>query len=203
MRRIRYHVAASLDGYIAGPREEIDWIVTDPEVEFSALFAQFDTALMGRRTYETMKRLGGPPMPGLKIVVLSRTLRARDHEDVVVIGVDAAGAVAAMRAEPGRDIWLFGGGEVFRFLLGAGLVDGVEVAVMPVLLGGGVPLLASMDAWTHLDLTGHRLYPTGIVLLEYAVASASTGEGSPRGSPRSSSSRSGAGRRPRRQPENG
>ncbi len=77
--------------------------------------------------------------------------------------------MAALRAEPGKDIWLFGGGSLFRSLLDAGLVDTVEVAIMPVLLGGGIPLLPPPAKQTKLKLTGHKVYKTGIVSLEYSV----------------------------------
>lgn len=79
--------------------------------------------------------------------------------------------VAALRAEPGKDIWLFGGGSLFRSLLNAGLVDTVEVAIMPVLIGGGIPLLPPPASETKLTLTNHRVYKTGIVSLEYAIQS--------------------------------
>ena len=171
MRRIRYVVAASLDGYIAGPKGEADWIVSDPDIDFRALFAQFDTVLIGRQTFEGMargKKKAGA-MPGMKTFVFSRTLRQRDYPKVTIVGENAEATAAALRAESGKDIWLFGGGLLFRSLLGAGLVDDVEVAVMPVLLGGGVPLLPPPAEVTKLKLTGHKVYKTGIVSLEYAV----------------------------------
>jgi dihydrofolate reductase len=77
--------------------------------------------------------------------------------------------VAALRAEPGKDIWLFGGGSLFRSLLDAGLVDTVEVAIMPVLLGAGIALLPPPARQTKLKLTGHKVYKTGIVSLEYSI----------------------------------
>ena len=77
--------------------------------------------------------------------------------------------MTALRAEWGKDIWLFGGGSLFRSLLDAGLVDTVEVAVMPVLLGGGIPLLPPPAERAKLKLTGQKVYKAGIVLLEYAV----------------------------------
>ena len=66
MRRIRYAVAMSLDGYIAGPKDEADWIIVDPEIDFGALFAQFDTFLLGRRTFEIMAHAGKGETPGMK-----------------------------------------------------------------------------------------------------------------------------------------
>jgi dihydrofolate reductase len=171
MRRIRYAVAASLDGYIAGPNGEADWIIMDPEIDFRAIFDQFDTFLIGRRTFEVMtrgKKKGGAT-PGMKTFVFSRTLRQRDYPKVTVVADNAEETVAALRAESGKDIWLFGGGLLFRSLLDAGLVDGVDVAVMPVLLGGGIPLLPPPAKSAKLKLTGHKVYKTGIVSLEYAV----------------------------------
>ena len=171
VRRIRYQVATSLDGYIAGPKGEADWIIMDPDIDFRALYAQFDAVLIGRRTFEVLtggKKKGGA-MPGMKTFVFSRTLRQRDYPKVTIVAENAGETVTALRAESGKDIWLFGGGLLFRSLLDAGLVDTVEVAVMPVLLGGGVPLLPPPAKAGKLNLTGHKVYKTGIVLLEYAV----------------------------------
>ncbi len=110
MRRVRYSVAMSLDGYIAGPKGESDWITMDPDVDFSSLFNQFDTILVGRGTFEPMAAAGRAVMPGMKTVVFSRTLRPQDHPDVLIVAEDQWNTLAAMNANPGKDIWLFGGG---------------------------------------------------------------------------------------------
>src|SRR5262245_57943071 len=165
MRRIRYQVAASLDGYIAGPNGEADWIVMDPEIDFNAIFQQFDTFLIGRRTFEPMVSAGRASTPGMRTFVVSRTLRQSDHPKVTVLGEGWEEKVAALRAEEGKDIWLFGGGSLFHSCLEAGFVDTVEVAIIPVLLGGGIPLLPPLAKQRKLKLTGHRVYATsGIVL---------------------------------------
>jgi len=170
MRRICYSVAMSLDGYIAGPGGESDWIVPDPEVDFAALFARFDTWLMGRRTFELTQAPGAPKMPGVAVVVVSRTLRPADHPDVTVIGGDLERELVQLRSQPGKDIWLFGGGTLFGRLLALGQVDTVEVSVVPVLLGDGLPLLPSQSDRTKLRLTNSKVYKkTGTVRLEYAV----------------------------------
>lgn len=171
MRLVRYGGAMSLDGYIAGPNGEYDWIVMDPEIDFAALMAQFDTFLIGRKTSEVMARAGNPARstPGNEHIVCSRTLRQADHPHVT-IAADAARVVAERRALPGKDIALYGGGELFRTLLAEGLVDRVEVSLIPVLLGGGIPLLPSPAARATLALRSHRLYEkTGIVGLEYDI----------------------------------
>ena len=171
MRRIRYQVAASLDGYIAGPKGEADWIIMDPDIDFRALFAQFDTLLVGRKTFEAMggAKQKGSVMPGMQVVVFSRTLKRGDFPKLTIVGSKVKETVTALRKEEGKDIWLFGGGELFRSLLDAGLVDTVELAVIPVLLGGGVPMLPPPVKRTSLKLTGHKIYKTGIVMLEYEV----------------------------------
>ncbi len=172
MRRVRYAVASSVDGYIAGPNGEADWIIMDPDIDFKAIWKQFDTLLIGRRTFEVMtggKKKGGAT-PGVKTFVFSRTLRQKDYPKVTIVAEKAEEKVAALKAEPGKDIWLFGGGELFRSLLAAGLVDTVEVGVIPVLLGGGIPLLPPPADRAKLSLVAHKVYnKTGIVSLEYAV----------------------------------
>jgi dihydrofolate reductase len=169
VRRVRYVVASSVDGYIAGPKGEFDWIIRDPEIDFGALFAQFDTLLMGRKTYELVARSDHPAMPGARTFVFSRTLRQDDCAGVTVVADRVKETIASLRADAGKDIWLFGGGSLAASLLDAGLVDTVEVAIIPVVLGEGLPLVSPPATRTTLRLTGHRIYPTGIVSLEYAV----------------------------------
>lgn len=174
MRRVRYNVAASLDGYIAGPQGEFDWIPNDPTVDFAAIFARVDTVLLGRRSYELVRQMDDAPWtPETRVYVFSRTLRPEDHRDVTIVTDDAAGVVAGLRAEEGEgDIWLFGGGELFKSLLAAGQVDSVEVTIVPVLVGGGVPLLPPGAPRTTLELKGTQTYPSGMVSLIYAVRGA-------------------------------
>jgi dihydrofolate reductase len=170
MRRVLYRVAASLDGFIAGPKGEIDWIVPDPTVDFASLYESVDTVLLGRRTYELTLQPGAPPWPtGWRIYVCSRTLDAAQHPGVTVVSENVDTTVAALRAEPGRDIWLFGGGSLFASLLAADLVDDIEVALMPVLLGGGTPLVSSGAPRARLTLARSNVSPSGIVNLHYEV----------------------------------
>jgi dihydrofolate reductase len=170
MREVLYRVAASLDGYIAGPHGELDWIVHDPAVDFAKVYESVDTVLLGRRTYELTRQPGAPPWPqGWQLYVFSRTLPPQDHPGVTVVRIDAGARVAALRAAPGREIWLFGGGSLFRSLLEAKQVDVVEVLVVPVLLGGGTSLLEAGAPLTRLALDHVEKYPSGLVGLRYRV----------------------------------
>jgi dihydrofolate reductase len=168
-RRLRYQVATSLDGFIAGPKGEYDWIVPDPAVDFAAMFREFDAAVMGRKTYEIVAAQGeGPAMADLDVTVFSRTLPPSTKKNLRIVNDDPARVVRELKAKPGRDIWLFGG-VPFRSLLDARLVDSVEVAVMPVLLGGGIPLVPP-GRTMKLALADHRVLPaSGIVALSYTV----------------------------------
>ncbi len=170
MRKVVYGGAMSLDGFIAGPNGEYDWIVMDPDIDFGEMTRRFDTFLIGRKTFDAMKGMGGgPPTPGITNVVCSRTLTPADCPNATLTA-DARATVMALRSGKGKDIALFGGGELFRSLLAAGLVDEVSFAVIPVLLGQGIPMLPSPADRATLKLKSHRVYDkTGTVGLEYEV----------------------------------
>ena len=160
MRRVRYQIACSLDGYIAGLNDEFDWITPESSFDFEALYAQFDTLLMGRRTYEIVHATG-ENFRGKQVIVASRSLRSADYPDIEIVSEGLEARVRELRTQPGRDIWLYGGGGLFSQLLAWNLVDTVEPAVIPILLGGGVH--------QYLTLVGHRAYPSGMIFLEYEV----------------------------------
>ena len=168
-RLLRYQVATSLDGFIAGPNGEYDWITEDPTLDLEAFAREFDTLLMGRLTYELALSQGGMlKSMGMAVVVVSTTIDPSQHPDATIISTDVAEAVGRLKREPGKDIWLFGGGKLFRAMLDAGLVDRVELAVSPILLGSGVPLIPEGRRWPlHLD--DCKTLPSGMLLLTYSV----------------------------------
>ena len=114
MKRLRYNVAASLDGFIAGPDGEYDWIPMDSTVDFAALFDQFDVFVMGRRTHETLLAQGDAnPTIGKRVVVASRTMSPTVEDRLLVVTDKIIETVTESKQESGKDIWLFGGGELF------------------------------------------------------------------------------------------
>jgi dihydrofolate reductase len=169
VRQLRYSVASSLDGFIAGPNGEYDWIVIDPEIDFAAIYEGFSGLVMGRKSYEVYVASGGGEGPALPVYVYSRTLPEGTRKDVTIVR-DAAAHVVALKREDGKPLWLWGGGELFADLAGAGLVDGVDVAIIPVMLGSGIPLMPVRGPRLFLELRTHRLYAkTGTLFLEYDV----------------------------------
>jgi dihydrofolate reductase len=110
MRRIRYSVATSLDGYIAGQNGETDWIIMDASIDFGRILNEFDTVVMGRRTFEVMTKSGHGLMPGMQTFVLTQTLKQGDYPDVKIVSDNAEKTMNELRAQSRKDIWLFGGG---------------------------------------------------------------------------------------------
>src|SRR4051794_23379397 len=128
MREVIYGAACSLDGFIAGPKGEIDWIEANEDARkyLSDFWPTIDTLIMGRKTYEQTLTYDGGPMPGIKAsYVFSRTLTQVRGERTHLVRDDAAAFVRGLKEQPGKRIWVFGGGDFARSMFEAGLIDEV------------------------------------------------------------------------------
>jgi dihydrofolate reductase len=170
---LRYYVAASVDGFIATPDGGVDWLAPfqEAEVGFEAFMRGIGTVAMGRTTYDQVIGFGGPwPYAGKRAVVLT----SRPLGDAPP-GVEARAGGAADLAQDLRagtqagDVWLVGGARAVRPFLDLGLVDRIELTVVPVLLGDGLPLFErSARAPQALRLEEVRPLPLGMVQVLYA-----------------------------------
>jgi dihydrofolate reductase len=173
MRKVTYGGAVSLDGYLAGPGEALDWLRwSDDSAKLSAeSFKGVDTMLMGRKTYEAGQRLGGGPvMKGVRTFVFSRTLDAiAERPDYELVRDDAVEFVRRIKGEEGGNILVMGGGEIGSALLGAGLVDEVGLSIHPVLVGGGPPAFTALGKRVELELIEARAIARECVMARYRV----------------------------------
>lgn len=161
----------SLDGFIAGPNGEYDWIPIDPAMDFEALYAGYDAILLGRKSLQASapEPDAEAVFPGKATYVISTTLSPEDYPNFHLISDNVAEQVRALKHEAGANIWLFGGGELFGSLNALGLVDGIDLALIPVLLGTGIPFTPPGDLRTSLRLRNHLVYDSGIAWLEYDI----------------------------------
>ncbi|TDZ24086.1 Uncharacterized protein Cob_v003357 [Colletotrichum orbiculare MAFF 240422] len=178
-RRLRYHVATSLDGFIAPPDGSMDWIVQDANFDMTTLYRQFDTFVMGRKTYECLFSMGEQnPLQGhpkANIIVFSRTLKAEDHPGVTLASEDFTAYLAELKNRSGRDIWLMGGGQLVGPALDAGMLDSVEATIVPVMLGKGARMVQKTALTPHggfkLELVECKtLENSGVIECRYNVS---------------------------------
>jgi dihydrofolate reductase len=174
MRKLKYHVASTADGFIAREDDSFDCFRFKPEDEhitdYLASLASYGTALMGRRTYEMGLKVGvTDPYPGLETYVFSRSMKESPNPRVKLISEDAMGVVRRLKEQEGKDIYLCGGGELASKLFAEGLIDEVLLKLNPLLLGSGVPLSPKLGGPLHLELLSTKVYSTGVLLLRYAV----------------------------------
>jgi dihydrofolate reductase len=181
MRKVVYSLTNSLDNFIARLDGGADWILMDDELmeEFPKFFETFDTVLMGRKTYDVAyaqshhqdPSQGEAGFMGMKTYVFSRTMKENPGGDVELVSGDAGEFVWELKNGPGKDIWLMGGGELSASLLKENLVDEINLAIQPVLLGAGVPLFPYGEGQINLQLVDSKTYKNGTVSLTYRVSS--------------------------------
>jgi dihydrofolate reductase len=172
MRKLKYHVATTADGFIARADGSFDCFPMEGEhvADYLDSLKSYGTVLMGRRTYEVGLRAGvTDPYPYLKSYVFSRTMRDSPNERVEVVAEDAVAAVRKLKDEPGKDIYLCGGAELATELFKEDLIDEVILKVNPLLLGSGIPLMSDIGRHVDLELLDSKVYDSGVVLLSYRV----------------------------------
>ena len=171
MRTVSYGSACSADGFITGPGDAMDWLhfSTDVEAIMRDYWARVDTVLMGRRTWDFAKAMGGGgSMPGVKTYVFSRTLTDIGAPGVTLVRDDAVEFVRGLKRQRGKEICLMGGSDFAQCLIEADLVDEIGANIHPVLLGQGVPLFRDAGR-VALKLTSCRELSGGCVYVMYKV----------------------------------
>jgi dihydrofolate reductase len=159
----------SLDGFIAGPHDELDWLERGggpPEDHgFGPFFASIDQMLIGRRTWDVVQRFPTWPYEGKAVAVLTRRPGETRHGERHLSGM-AGEVLAALGRDGARRVYVDGGAVVSQFLA-AGLLDELTVSILPVVLGAGIPLFQGTGPERWLSLRSHQAWPSGLVQLRY------------------------------------
>ncbi len=185
MRKVKYGVGVSLDGYIAAPDGSVDWLnraaskAKGEDFGMREFFRSIDTVLMGRKTYEIALKMGMGKggYSGMKTFIFSRTLPPGERDGVEFVSGDPGELMARLKRQPGKDIWLCGGGELTREFLKSGALDEVILGIVPVLIGGGRPTFPPEFPETEVELVEVKQYKSGVVGLTYRVLKAAASSG--------------------------
>ena len=167
MRKVVLGVGITIDGYIARPNGDVDFLFMPKDFSMAPFFASIDTAIMGRKTYEISLKLGGSFGSSMASFVLSRTLAPSHRDGVTITRQSPAALVREIRKRSGKNIWLMGGGELAREFLKADLVDELYLGMVPVLLGEGIPLFPEAFPQRNFALAENKTYSKGLVELKY------------------------------------
>lgn len=175
MRKIKLYIAISLDGKIAKSEGEVDWLDEIPNPEqldygYFDFYDTIDTVLMGNTTYQQVLGFDVPyPYPDKQSYVFTRDTTLTTDENVAFVSQNIPTFLQDLKQQEGKDIWLVGGGELNALLLKHQLVDEFIVHIMPIVLGGGIPLFSAIIEPTQLLLLESKTYDTGVVELRYEI----------------------------------
>ena len=172
MRKLKYHVASTADGFIAREDGSFDCFTAEGDhvTDYLESLKSYGAVLMGRKTYEVGLKMGiTDPYPHLKTYVFSRTLKKSPDERVEIVAENLPDVVRKLKEEAGKDIYLCGGAELAGELFTQGLIDEVILKLNPLLLGSGIPLLPDIGRQINLQLIDTKVYDSGVLLLSYCV----------------------------------
>jgi dihydrofolate reductase len=181
MRKLILRMSMSIDGFVGGPKGELDWIfrnIDDESIAFGvAQLWEVGVHAMGSVTYRDMAahwptstEPWAPPMNEIPKVVFSKTLKSAPWGPARVLGGDLGEEVARLKAEPGKDILAHGGARFAQALTRRCLVDEYWLLVHPVALGAGLPMFADLPKPTDLKLIGVKAFPGGTIAKTYRPA---------------------------------
>lgn len=175
MRNIIYYVASSLDGYISGPDGDISGFVAGGSgvEQYLRDLEAFDTVIMGRNTYEFGFKYGLVPgtaaYPHMRNIVFSSTLHYETPGPGLEVYPLDEGLIRDLKAAPGTDIYLCGGGEFAGWLLDRQLIEVLKVKLNPLVLGRGIPLFGHSESAVQLGLEASQAFEHGLQIMTYRV----------------------------------
>ena len=175
-RKVIVHIGTSADGYIARPDGDLEWLTSRPAPEgfygMNAFMQSVDTKVLGRKTYEVSLRMGARFDSKSRVIVFSREAPPVDAPSGVEFVSEAIGPfVSRLRAQPGKDIWLMGGGDIIASFLDEQAIDEFVISVAPVFIGDGIPLIARRHRHVPLELLSVERFDDGLVQSRYRVQS--------------------------------
>ena len=175
-RSVVVHIATSADGYIARPDGDLEWLTSRPAPAgfygMNAFMRSIDTKVLGRKTYEVSLRMGSKFDSKSRNIVFSRHPPPADAPSGVEFVSGAIGPfVSRLREQPGKDIWLMGGGELIASFLDEQAIDEFVISVVPLFIGEGIPLIARRHRHVPLHLHALERFEDGLVQLHYRVQS--------------------------------
>lgn len=172
MKKIILYIATSLDGRIAEPDGGFEFLSDYPITEemnygYKEFMTSIDTIIMGGRSWREMDAMDAMGNYKDKAVYVVSRNDWGAKKNVSFITENVIERIAALRAEAGKDIWLFGGGKLVSMLLAADLVDEMQIAYIPVILGKGIPLFPEQPKESKWKITGSKVYESGILKVDY------------------------------------
>ena len=175
MKKVKLYIAMSLNGKIAAADGGIDWLESIPnpdESDYGYLdfFESIDTTVQGNATYKQILSWDIEfPYLSKRNYVFTRDSSQRDDRNVMYVSEHPIDFMRDLKLKPGKDIWLIGGGQINTLLLNAGLIDEIQVYVMPIILTEGIDLFESLPKETSLKLKSSKTYESGAVELIYTL----------------------------------
>lgn len=187
MRKLISFMHISLDGFVAGPNGEMNWIKVDEEIfdHVGKRIAGCDSAMYGRVTYQMMENYwptaGDKPnaskhdkdhskwYKNARKIVLSKTLNESDLENTIIISDNLTDRINKIKNEPGEDILVFGSPTATRALIQHNLIDGYWLFLNPIIIGRGIPLFTDIKEKTKLKLLNTRQFTSGVTELNYIL----------------------------------
>ena len=175
-RKVIVHIATSADGYVARPDGDLEWLTSRPAPRgfygMNAFTKSIDTKILGRKTYEVSLRLGAKFDSKERSIVFSRHARpVGAPSGVEFVSETPSALVRRLRAEPGKDIWLMGGGDIIASFLDEQAINEFVISVVPVFIGEGIPLIARRHRHAALELLSSERFEDGVVQNHYRVLS--------------------------------